>query len=72
MTSKKARKIAAKQQLASETFLEEYLVRFTNGSEALVHVRVRHGVNEKRNHEQAARIAKEKFPNLEILTTCYC
>ena len=53
-------------------FPEEYQVHFVNGNILTVYVKVKYGDDEKKYHQEALNIAKEQYPNLEILKVVYC
>lgn len=71
MTSKKYQKMVKKQD-QELYFDEEYLVRFVTGKEIFVYVKVKNGVNEKCNHQEAENIAKKQCPGLEVIRVDYC
>jgi len=62
-------------------FDELYIVKigYTNasgfwiqGHEEYVEVKVKHGVNEKNNHDKAEQLVKKKFPNCKVFSVTYC
>lgn len=69
--------------MKNKTFKERYLVRFcyTNGvgfrvcsAEEYVYVDVKHGVNEKNNHEEAGKVIERKYNinKVKIICVKYC
>lgn len=45
---------------------------FWNQKELSIPIQVRHGVNEKNNHNKARSKAKELYPDCEIVSVKYC
>lgn len=70
--SKKHKNLIKRKYERENYFPEEYQVHFVNGDISTVSVKVKHGDNEKNHHQEALNIAKEQYPNLEILRVVYC
>ena len=65
--SKKHKNLIKKRYEQEKYFPEEYQVHFVNGNILTVYVKVKYGDDEKNYHQEALNIAKEQYPNLEIL-----
>ena len=72
MISKKQQTIIKIKRDREQYFNEQYQVRFVTGKEIIVYVKVKHGVNERCNHQEAEDIAKKQYPGLEIIRVAYC
>ena len=68
-------------QQMSKYFMEQYDVKLNyqkdDGYWVIGHIenifiKVKHGVNEKNNHDEAKRIALHKFPKSKIVSVTYC
>jgi len=53
-------------------FGEQYEVHFDDWSFCEVSVWIRHGDNEKNNHDKALKVAEMQFPNLNVQCVYYC
>lgn len=72
MSSKKHQKQVKVKRDRELYFNEEYRIRFSNGKEVFVYVKVENGVNEKDNHQKAEDLARKQYPDLEIIRVDYC
>lgn len=69
--NKKHKNLIKRKYEQEKYFQEEYQVHLVNGDILTVYVKVKHGDNEKNHHQEALNIAKEQYPNLEILRVVY-
>lgn len=75
------KKALVHKEYISRYFHEQYEVNLDylkpDGYWAMSHIEtvfvpVKHGVNEKNNHDKAEQIARQKYPNCRINCVTYC